>query len=99
MLDRAPELRDAPSHDMEEHVATYELFLLIVTVAVSHGTSALLALAVGGVLGYWIAAGFIILIATIAALYSLATRSVRASIGALILSFLIFAAFGIGGGG
>ena len=81
----------AEGNDYREHESTYSFFVRITTIGILHVVSILLALTIGGVLGHWLLAGSIIIIATITAVIGLATGKNSPSIAVVVLSLLALA--------
>jgi Bacterial aa3 type cytochrome c oxidase subunit IV len=81
----------------DEHERTYSGFLVVVAIAVVHVAGVLIGLATGGVLGDWVAAALIILIATVTALYSLGKWTTAPSVLGFVVVLGIFATFGLVG--
>lgn len=81
----------AEGNDYKEHAGTYSLFLRITVVGILLVVSILLALTLGGVLGHWLLAAAVIIIATITAVFGLATGKDLPSIVVVALSLLALA--------
>ena len=90
------EYATATGNDYEEHEGTYEGFLLFASIGIVSTVTILIALAVGGVLEVWWAAGLLILLSVITALYGLATHSHTPGIVVMVLGLFALAAFGLG---
>ena len=92
MADHAEaEYGTADGNDYAEHEATYEWFVQFTIIAIINIINILLGLATGGVRGHWLLAALIFLIATIAMVQGLLSRSRTSSYVALAFSALIFA--------
>jgi predicted ABC-type exoprotein transport system permease subunit len=92
MADHAEaEYGTAEGNDYAEHEATYEWFVHFTVIAIIHIINIVLGLATGGVRGHWLLAALIFLVATIAAVQGLLSRSKTSSYVALAFSALIFA--------
>jgi hypothetical protein len=63
------------ARDFVEHERTYEGFLRLALIATIWVLTHVVGLAIGGVAGHWILAGFWIVVSTIAAALGLAIRS------------------------
>jgi aa3 type cytochrome c oxidase subunit IV len=63
------------ARDFVEHERTYEGFLRLATIGTIWVLTQVVALAIGGVAGHWIQAGFWVFVSTIAAVLGLAIRS------------------------
>jgi len=72
------------------HEATYQSFTHIATVGTLHTICVLLGLAVGGVMGHWLLALAVFLIAVVGAIPAIATGSNKPSVISFALCFLIF---------
>ncbi len=90
------EYATATGNDYQEHEGTYEGFLLFASIGVVSLTTIMIALAIGGVLEVWWAAGLFILLSVITGFYGLATHSHTPGIAVLVLALLALAAFGLG---
>jgi hypothetical protein len=80
----------AEGNDYAEHEATYEWFVHFTIIAIIHIINIVLGLGAGGVRGHWLLAALIFLVATIAAVQGLLSRSKTSSYVALAFSALIF---------
>jgi hypothetical protein len=78
------------ARDFVEHERTYEGFLRLATIGSIWILTHVVALAIGGVAGHWIQAGFWIVVSTIAAILGLAIRSLdwRPVVVVLVLMLL-----------
>lgn len=90
------EYATATGNDYNEHEGTYEYFLHLTFVGICNVITVLIGLTTGGVLGHWLAGGFLIILATIATLQGLVSGSRGFSIGVTVLAFLILAVYGLG---
>src|SRR5919197_949756 len=92
MADHAEvEYATAVGNDYLEHEGTYERFLHLTVVLVIHVVNILLGLAIGGVMGHWLTAFAVFVIATGAAVHGLLSGSKTSTVVALILSLVAFA--------
>jgi len=92
MADHAEvEYATALGNDYAEHEATYQRFLHLTVVLIVHVVNILLGLAIGGVMGHWLTAFAVFVIATGAAVHGLLSGSRTSSAVALILSLVAFA--------
>jgi hypothetical protein len=80
----------ASGNDVAAHEATYRGFTHIATVGTLHSICVLLGLTVGGVMGHWLLALVVFLIALIGPIPAIATGSNKPSIISFALCFLIF---------
>ncbi|HKD29726.1 MAG TPA: aa3-type cytochrome c oxidase subunit IV [Xanthobacteraceae bacterium] len=78
----------AAGNDLPAHEAGYDQFVQATFVATATIVSILLGLAIGGVLGHWLSAAFILVLAVIAAAISAWTGSRAVSIGMVAISAL-----------
>jgi hypothetical protein len=85
------EYATALGNDYAEHEATYQRFLHLTVVLIVHVVNILLGLAIGGVMGHWLTAFAVFVIATGAAVHGLLSGSRTSSVVALILSLVAFA--------
>jgi hypothetical protein len=78
------------AQDFVQHERTYEGFLRLATIGTIWVLTQMVALAIGGVAGHWIQAGFWIFVSTIAAVLGLAIRSLdwRPVLAVLVLMLL-----------
>lgn len=85
----------AEGNDLPAHEATYESFLQVVYAGSFHVINIVLALTIGAVLGHWVPAVAIIILATIVAGYSLWSGSRAASLIMVAISglTLLYAAY------
>ena len=81
--------------DDDEHERTFHLFVVMAAVGIMHAGSVLIGLAIGGVLDQWTIGAIIILLATVAAVYSLMTRTTRMSAVVVALSLAMLALVGM----
>jgi aa3 type cytochrome c oxidase subunit IV len=92
MADHAEaEYGTAEGNDYAEHEATYEWFVHFTVIAIIHIINIVLGLATGGVRGHWLLALLIFVVATVAAVQGLLSRSKTSSYVALVFSALVFA--------
>jgi aa3 type cytochrome c oxidase subunit IV len=92
MADHAEaEYGTAEGNDYAEHEATYEWFVHFTVIAIIHIINIVLGLATGGVRGHWLLALLIFVVATVAAVQGLLSRSKTSSYVALAFSALVFA--------
>jgi hypothetical protein len=85
------EYATAPGNDYPEHEATYERFLHLTVVLIVHVINILLGLCVGGVMGHWLTAFLIFVIAVVGGAHGVLSNSKTSSVIALVLCFLLFA--------
>lgn len=85
------EYATATGNDYPAHESTYVRFILFTFVGVVHVINLMLGLAVGGVMGHWLAALLIFIIAVFGAIPGLVSGSKTSSYVAFALAFLIFA--------
>jgi hypothetical protein len=78
----------AAGNDLPAHEAGYGQFVQATFVAAAAVVSILLGLAIGGVLGHWLSAAFILILAAVAAAISAWTGSRAVSIGMVAISAL-----------
>jgi len=90
------EYATATGNDYKEHESTYEAFVHLTFVSIANTVSVLIGLTLGGVLGHWLAGGFLIVLATIAALQGLVSGSRGFSIAVTVLAFIMLAIYGLG---
>ena len=90
------EYATATGNDYNEHEGTYEFFLHLALIGSTNVIVTLIGLTVGGVMGHWLAGGFLIFLSAVAALQGLVSGSRGFSIAVLILAFLILAVYGLG---
>jgi hypothetical protein len=84
------EYATAPGNDYAEHEGTYRRFIHLTAVLVAHVINTLLGLAIGGVMGHWLTAFAVFVIATGAAVHGLLSDSKTSSLVALVLSLVAF---------
>jgi hypothetical protein len=93
MADHAEvEYTTASGNDYDEHEGTYIRFLHLTVVLVIHVINTVIGLAIGGVMGHWLTAVVVFIIATGAATHGLLSGSRNSSVVAFVLSLLAFAA-------
>ena len=85
------EYATAQGNDYAEHEGTYRTFLHLTIVLIIHVINILFGLTIGGVMGHWLTAFAVFVIATIAAAHGLLSGSKTSSCIALVLSFVAFA--------
>jgi Bacterial aa3 type cytochrome c oxidase subunit IV len=85
------EYATATGNDYAEHEGTYRSFLHLTVVLIVHIVNILLGLAIGGVMGHWLTAFAVFVIATAAAAHGLLSGAKTSSYTALVLSLLAFA--------
>jgi hypothetical protein len=85
------EYATAAGNDYVEHEGTYQRFLHLTVVLILHIVNILLGLAIGGVMGHWLTAFAIFVIATGAAAHGLVSTSKTSSLAAFGLSLVAFA--------
>ena len=90
------EYATATGNDYKEHEGTYEYFLHLTFIGICNVVSILIGLTVGGVMGHWLAAGLLIVLASIATLQGLISGSRGFSIAVMVLSFVVLALYGLG---
>ena len=89
------EYATANGNDYPTHENTYENFVHFAFVGLIHVINLLLGLAVGGVMGHWLMALPIFIIAIIGGVIGFVSGSRTSSYVAFVLCFLIFAFNGI----
>ena len=89
------EYATATGNDYPAHENTYERFIQFAFVGTIHVINLVFGLAVGGVMGHWLTALPIFIIAIIGAIPGLVTGSKTSSYIAFTICFLIFAYSGI----
>jgi hypothetical protein len=90
------EYATADGNDYAEHEATYENFVHLIIVGILYVISVAIALAVGGVAGYWFREAAILIVATIVAAHGLLTKSTTPSAVMVVISLLTLAASTLG---
>jgi hypothetical protein len=90
------EYATATGNDYNEHEGTYEYFLHLTFVGICNVVAVLIGLTLGGVMGHWLAGGFLIVLATIATLQGLISGSRGFSIAVMLLAFVMLALYGLG---
>jgi hypothetical protein len=97
MADHAEvEYATAEGNDYAEHEGTYRTFLHITVVLIVHIINILLGLTIGAVMGHWLTAFAVFVIATVAAGHGLLSGSKTSSHIALVVSLVAFAFSAIG---
>lgn len=89
------EYATAPGNDYPAHENTYETFVKFAFVGTIHVINLMFGLAVGGVMGQWLTAIPVFIIAIIGLIPGLVTGSKTSSYVAFVLCFLIFAFTGL----
>lgn len=89
------EYATAPGNDYPAHENTYETFVKFAFVGTIHVINLMFGLAVGGVMGQWLTAIPVFIIAIIGLIPGLVTGSKTSSYVAFALCFLIFAFTGL----
>jgi len=89
------EYATATGNDYPAHENTYERFTQFTFVGIIHLINLLFGLAVGGVMGHWLTALPIFIIAVVGAVPGLITGSKTSSYIAFVICFLIFAFTGL----
>ena len=87
----APEYATAPGNDYASHEATYEGFVHMAFIGTLHVISIVIGLAIGGVTGHWLTAFAVFVVATIAAIQGLMSKTRIASYGALVFALVALA--------
>jgi len=89
------EYATATGNDYPAHEQTYERFVHFAFVGIIHVINLVFGLAVGGVMGHWLAALPIFIIAVLGAVPGFVTGSRTSSYVAFVICFLIFAFNGL----
>jgi hypothetical protein len=89
------EYATAAGNDYPAHEQTYERFVHLTFVGIVHVTNLLFGLAVGGVMGHWLLALAIFIIAVLGAVPGLVSGSRTSSYVAFVICFAIFALTGV----
>jgi Bacterial aa3 type cytochrome c oxidase subunit IV len=89
------EYATAAGNDLPAHEATYENFVHMSFIIGTHVVNLVFGLATGGVMGHWLTALMIFIIAIIGVVVGLMTGSRTSSYIAFALSFVIFAFTGL----
>src|SRR4051812_43261725 len=84
------EYATADANDYAEHEGTYLKFLHLAFVLAVHNINIVIGLAIGGVMGHWLTAVAVFVIATGAAAHGLLTGSRTSSAVAFALSIIAF---------
>jgi len=92
------EYATATGNDYASHENTYERFVQFTFVGIIHVVNILLGLATGGVMGHWLAALLIFIIAVLGAVPGFVSGSKTSSYVAFVICFLIFAFNGLSAG-
>jgi hypothetical protein len=85
------EFATAEGNDYPAHEHTYEQFIQFTFTGIIHVVNILLGLATGGVLGHWLMALVIFIVAVLGAIPGLVSGSKTSSYVAFVICFLIFA--------
>ena len=85
----------APGNDYPAHESTYETFVKFAFVGTIHVINLMFGLAVGGVMGHWLTALLVFIIAIIGLIPGLVTGGKTSSYVAFALCFFIFAFTGL----
>jgi len=97
MADHAEvEYATALGNDYDEHEGTYIRFLHLTVVMILYVINIVLGLAIGGVMGHWLTAVAVFIIATGAVTHGLLSGSRTSGVVAFVFSLLAFAASGLG---
>ena len=91
------EYATAAGNDYPAHVASYESFVHFTFIGILAVVNILFGLAVGGVMGHWLPAVIIFIIAVAGAVPGLLSGSRTSSSIAFVLCFLIFVFYGVSG--
>jgi hypothetical protein len=89
------EYATATGNDYPEHENTYDTFVKFAFVGTIHVINLMFGLAVGGVMGHWLTALFVFIIAIIGLIPGLVTGGKTSSYVAFALCFAIFAFTGL----
>lgn len=89
------EYATAQGNDYPAHENTYETFVKFAAVGTIHVINLMLGLAVGGVMGHWLTAFVVFIIAILGLIPGLVTGSKTSSYVAFVLCFAIFAFTGL----
>jgi hypothetical protein len=89
------EYATATGNDYPEHENTYKTFVTFATVGSIHVINLLFGLAIGGVMGHWLTALPVFIIAVLGLVPGLVTGSKTSSYVAFVICFLIFAFAGL----
>jgi hypothetical protein len=89
------EYATATGNDYPAHEASYERFIFFTFTGIIHVINVLFGLATGGVLGHWIAALAIFIIATVAAVVGAFGGSKTPSYVSFVICFLMFVYYGL----
>lgn len=85
------EYATAEGNDYAEHEGTYRQFVHLAFVLASHIINIILGLAIGGVMGHWLTAFAVFVIATAAAAHGIVSGSKTSTGIALAVSLIAFA--------
>ena len=86
----------AAGNDYPEHEATYESFVHLTTIGILNVITLTVALALGGVLGHWVAEGIFVILAVIGLVQGLVSGASMFSAFITVLSLLTLAFYGLG---
>lgn len=89
------EYATAAGNDYPAHEQAYERFVHLTFVGIVHVVNLLFGLAVGGVMGHWLLALAIFIIAVLGAVPGLVSGSKTSSYVAFVICFAIFALTGV----
>jgi len=90
------EYATAEGNDYAEHEGTYENFVHLTIIGIMYVINILVALTVGGVVGFWFRCAAILIIASIVAAHGLMARTTTPSAVMVVLSFLVLLASTVG---
>jgi hypothetical protein len=85
------EYATATGNDYAEHEQTYERFLHLTFVLIIHVINILLGLGIGGVMGHWLTAFLVFVVAIVGGAHGALSNSKTSSIIALVISLVAFA--------
>jgi hypothetical protein len=92
MADHAEvEYATADGNDYAEHEGTYERFLHLTFVLIVYAINTLFGLAIGGVMGHWLTAFLVFVVAIVGGAHGALSTSRTSSIIALVISLVAFA--------
>lgn len=89
------EYATATGNDYAAHEGTYEKFVQFAFVGTINVVNLMIGLATGGVLGHWLAALLIFIVAIVGAIPGMVSTSKTSSYVAFVISFAIFAFYGL----
>jgi len=97
MADHAEvEYATADGNDYAEHEQTYERFLHLTFVLVFHVINIVLGLAIGGVMGHWLTAFLVFVVAIVGGAHGALSNSRTSSIIAFVISLVAFVFSAVG---